>query len=155
MSKSRKKSDPRQASFFDSEYISNLKRELQPDEANLICGLRIKKIISQAIKHSDFSRIQVANRMSEDLGVEITQAMMDAWTAESKNGHRFPVEYLPAFVRATENWDLLMEVCRMCGGHFTRGKEILHVEMGKIRELEAQLKERKKAIERLLSEVKS
>ncbi|MBW2090938.1 MAG: hypothetical protein JRI34_02290 [Deltaproteobacteria bacterium] len=151
MSKARKRSDPRQANLFD--YLDQLKREIQPDEASLICGHRIKKLIAQSIKESDYSRIQIANRMSEQLGVEITQAQLDAWTAESKNSHRFPLEYLPLFVNATESWTLIIEACRMCGGHFAKGKEILHVEMGKIKEIEAQLKERKKAIEKLLADI--
>jgi len=152
MSNRKKRSDPRQGNLFN--YLEDLKKEIQPDEASLICGHRIKKLITQSIKESDFSRIQVANRMSEQLGIEITQAQMDAWTAESKNGHRFPLEYLPAFINATENWILIIKSCRMCGGHFAKGKEILHVEMGKIKELEIQLKERKKAVEKMLADIK-
>jgi hypothetical protein len=36
------------------------------------------------------SRYQVAAKMSELLDVDITKTMLDSWTAESKEQHRFP-----------------------------------------------------------------
>ena len=151
MVNTKKRLDIGQRSLFD--YIEHLKKEIRPDEANIICGLRIKKLINQSIKESDFSRIQVANRMSEQLGIEITQSQLDAWTAESKNAHRFPLEYLPAFVNATESWALIIEACRMCGGQFNKGEEILHAEIGKIKDMQRQLKEREKAIQKMLGQI--
>ena len=151
MTNSKKRLDIGQRSLFD--YIEYFEKEIRSDEANLICCLRIKKLITQSIKKSDYSRIQVANRMSEQLGIEITQSQLDAWTAESKTAHRFPLEYLPAFIYATADWSLIVEVCRMCGGQFTKGEEILHAEIGKIKDMQRQLKEREKAIQKMLGQI--
>jgi len=153
MSNRKKRSDPNQMNFLETDYMTHLKEELKPAEASLLCGLRIKSFISESIKESDYSRDQVIDRMSAELGVEITLAKIDAWTAKSKGGHRFPLEYLPAFGRATGNWTLVSEVNRMCGGRFAKGKGILNMELGDIRDLKKELIVREKAVEKLLEEM--
>ena len=54
--------------------------------------------------------------MSDLVGREVSKTMLDAYTSESKEGHRLPAELLPAFCEATG--DRLLE-SREAGGVFT------------------------------------
>jgi len=64
-------------------------------------------ILSGIISQSRLSREQIAERMSDASGQEVTVAMLNAWTAESKRLHRFPLEFTPAFCRAVGNNKLI------------------------------------------------
>ena len=60
---------------------------------------KLRLAIKHALKQCPLSRVQVAGEMSHLIGdVEVTRFMLDTWTAESKEGHRFPAEYLPGFL---------------------------------------------------------
>ncbi len=74
---------------------------------NLDIATAIRQAVSEAIRTSGRSRWQIAAAMSEYLGREITKAQIDSFSAESKEGHRFPLEYVPAFCHATRNYDLV------------------------------------------------
>ena len=74
---------------------------------NLDIATAIRQAVSEAIRTSGRSRWQIAAAMSECLGREITKAQIDSFSAESKEGHRFPLEYVPAFCHATRNYDLV------------------------------------------------
>jgi len=152
MSKNERNSDLRRGSPVDFGYIERLREEIHPNDINLLSGIRVKRIITESIKKSHLSRIQVADRMSKFLGIEITLAKLDAWCAESKHNHRFPLEFLPAFVKAIENWDLVIELCRMVGGNFVKGEGLLYTELGKLEEMDRWLKDRKVEIRKLLTE---
>ena len=70
----------------------------------------VRQTVSEAIRKCGLSRFEIASRMSENLGREITKAQLDSYSAESKDGHRFPLEWTPAFCWATRNYDLVMLV---------------------------------------------
>ncbi len=74
---------------------------------NFDIATAVRQTVSEAIRESGLSRYDVASRMSEYLGREITKAQLDSFSAESKDGHRFPLEYVPAFCHATRNYDLV------------------------------------------------
>jgi len=61
----------------------------------------LKRMLAEDLTKSSYPRDQVAARMSALLGLPISKAQLDAWTAPTKPLHRFPVEYLPAFVEAS------------------------------------------------------
>jgi len=63
--------------------------------------------ISGIITQSRLSREQITERMTQTTGDEITVNMLNAWTAESKKQHRFPLEYAAAFCQAVGNTKLL------------------------------------------------
>lgn len=73
---------------------------------------RLKEAMRQAIKESDMSREQICDRMNRVLSSEglrrgrgdnVTVAALDAWVAESKEGHLISVALLPAFCSAAES----------------------------------------------------
>lgn len=72
--------------------------------------------------------------MSHLLGCEITKFMLDAWTAESKDGHRFPAEYLPAFCQVTGDREALTALAEAAGLFAMPGPDALRSEIQKLDE---------------------
>ena len=83
----------------------------------------------------ELSRYQVAARMSDYLGQEITASSLNNWTAESHENHRFPAAWLPAFVCATGGQRRAFEVLSRHSGLFALpGPEALRAEIQRIEE---------------------
>lgn len=74
----------------------------------------IKKVLREAMDRG-LSRDRVVDRMNLCLpelvasGKKITKRQLDCWTANSKQEHKFPLEYLSAFCWAVES-DLPMRI---------------------------------------------
>lgn len=124
----------------------------QPEPGSLDIGSRIRGAIKESLKRCPRSRHHVAADMAETLQRDITKAMLDAWTAPSheSQGHRFPAEYLPAFIAATGCTLLLETIADVCGGSFVPGPELVELELGRLATQERRLRERRK---NLLSKV--
>lgn len=86
-----------------------------PVAGSLDLDAQLRLALSEALRCAPGSRFEVAARMSELMGVEVTKWQLDSWTAESKEGHRFPAAYLPAFCAAAGSWDVLALLARACG----------------------------------------
>lgn len=87
-----------QLSLF--EIIQKLSKEAKTETTkagSFNIDVRLRHLISDAIKNSPLSRELIAGKMSELLGVEITKSQIDSWSAESKENHRFPFAYSAAF----------------------------------------------------------
>lgn len=112
--------------------------------------IRLRELLSAALKRSHLSRYEVAGKMSELMGVEITKAQLDSWTAESKECHRFPFAYAAAFCAVTGDRSILRLVADLCGGYFIDGEDALRLELGKIEEEKEHIAERETAIREFL-----
>jgi hypothetical protein len=115
--------------------------------------LQLKSIVSQTLKGCPLSRFQVAAGMSELLGVEITKYMLDAWTAESKEDHRFPLEYAPAFCRVTGDYGLIRFVCQTAGCYMVEGEEILLTEKGRLQKMKKEIQAAEKRLDEYLAKL--
>ena len=73
--------------------------------------------------------------MAELTGDNISVHSLNAWTAESREGHRFPLEYLAAFEVAAETTALTAWLADIRGGKVLMGKEALDAEIGKLERL--------------------
>lgn len=98
-------------------------------------GLAVRHLISDLLKASALTRFDIAARMSELLGHEITKHQLDSWTAESREGWRFPLEYLPAFEVAVETHQITTWLADLRGCKVLVGKEALDAEIGKLERL--------------------
>jgi hypothetical protein len=133
MAKFKQKIDINQASLFD--IIKNFQEENTTRPAGSFdIDRQFREAISQALKNCPLSRWQVAARMSELTGCEITKTMLDSWTAESKEAHRFPAIYLPAFCEAVGCSDPLMMLGKLVGVFVLPGPEALRAEIQRIEE---------------------
>lgn len=93
---------------------------------------RLRALITGAIRQSRFSREEIAERMTLSCGDDVTRAMLDAWTAPSKNGHRFPLQFLPAFCDACESQEILRDALAMLGCRIATAEDLAYAEIGRL-----------------------
>jgi hypothetical protein len=148
MAKNRKKIDngtANQLSLFDLiEEITPEKfalPEYQPDSKPLT--LRIKEAIGEAVKNSGLKRYDIAGRMSEHLGMEITESMLNSYTAESKEGYRMPAEYMPIFCKITQDYTPLDILVAAAGARLVKSDEIFFLEMGRLEQAEKSIQQKR------------
>jgi benzoyl-CoA reductase/2-hydroxyglutaryl-CoA dehydratase subunit BcrC/BadD/HgdB len=72
--------------------------------------------------------------MSELTGQEITKSMLDNWSAESHEKHRFPCQFLPAFIISTGSRHAFDVLTRRAGLFALPGPEALRAEIQRIDE---------------------
>lgn len=153
MAKSNKKSDSsaaNQMNLFDMIEEINPQKFAEPDfqiETRPL-GLRIKDAIGDAIKNSDLKRYEIAGRMSEQLGMEISESMLNSYTAESKEGYRMPAEYIPTFCKVVQDYAVLDMLVAASGGRMVKSDEIYLLEMGRLSQVEKTIREKKAELQR-------
>lgn len=154
MPKIQSKLDTRQLSLMD--YL----RALQPvdgerpaREGSLDIRDALRESLTDAIRSCHLSRWEIAGRMSHLVGVEISKYMIDAWTADSKEGHRFPAEYLPAFCRAVGSTAPLTVIAEAAGVFALPGPEALRAEIQKFDEAERKARSEKRKLMLFLQEI--
>lgn len=98
-------------------------------------SLAVRRLIAQAVKDSDLNAAQIAARMSELTGHAISEHQLHAWTAPSREGWRFPLEYLPAFETAVETTTLTAWLASVRGGRLLIGRDALNAELGRLERL--------------------
>lgn len=121
----------------------------KPADGSLDFDAELSAQLSHAVDDSPLRRDQIAKRMGELLNREITKWMIDAWTAPSRHGHRFPLAYLPAFEEACETHRITHWLCEKRGCTAVVGEETLDLYLGRLererKELDAQIKKLKNA----------
>ncbi len=148
------KGDERQMTLLD--LLSSAQQEadkeaLTEGSANIREQLRLA--MAEAIKRCELSRWEIAGKMSHLLGVEVSKYQIDAWTAESKEGHRLPAEYLPAFCRVTGDNRPLRMMAETAGLFAMPGPDALRAETQKIDEDIKRLQREKRKREMFLREM--
>ena len=116
-------------------------------------GLAVRHLVSDLLKASPRNRFEIAARMSELLGHEITKHQLDSWTAESREGWRFPLEYLPAFEVAVETHQLTTWLADLRGCKVLVGKEALDAEIGKLERLKEDAARKIKQLKHAMGEM--
>jgi hypothetical protein len=134
MTKKKNRIDIHQASLF--EILQNFQNDAPAPKpiGSYNCDRRFREAISEALRWSPLSRYQVAARMSELTDTDITKTMLDSWTAESKEQHRFPAIFLPAFCEAVGCVEPLQMLGRLVGLFVLPGPEALRAEIQRIEE---------------------
>lgn len=118
----------------------------------LAFGAIIRGLVADAIKASPLSRSEIAARMSELTGQDITIHMLNAWTAESRSEWRFPLEYLPAFEEATATHAITAWLADVRGGQLLVGREALNAEIGRLERMRDAAAQRLRALKRVAGE---
>ena len=95
-------------------------------------GLALRRLLAESIKDCPANAHAIASRMAELTGHPITEHQLHAWTAPSREGWRFPLEYLPAFEAATETVAITAWLAATRGGRFLVGREALNAELGRL-----------------------
>lgn len=137
--------------LFDGYFPVPVERGNKPGSLDI--GAELKHLLSDLMKASPLSRHQIAARMSELVGHEITKNQLDTWTAESREGWRFPVEYLPAFEAALVTHELTAYLASLRGAKLYVGKEALKAQLGNIEAKKDELKRQEAALKRALGQL--
>lgn len=128
-----------------------IRQEMIAQSAPLRCSLNIRQqlitALSYSLRHAGKSREQIADEMSELTGEEISVHMINAWVCQSKEHHRFPLEYLPAFIKVTANLEPLNITSLACGAFTLRGPDALRADIRKIEEQKQAKKSEEKALD--------
>lgn len=124
-----------------------------PIPGALDVGLTVRHLVSDLLKASPKSRFEIAARMSELLGHEVTKHQLDAWTAESREGWRFPLEYLPAFEVAVETHQVTTWLADLRGCKVLVGKDALDAEIGKLERIRDSAGKRIKELKHVMGEM--
>lgn len=119
----------------------------------LAVGPTLRCLVSDLLKASHSSRHQIAARMSELTGQEITKHQLDSWTAESREGWRFPLEYLPALEVALETHDITAWLASLRGCKVLVGKEAIDAEIGKMERMKEEAAKRIKQLKQAMGEM--
>jgi len=158
MAKSKKKIDPGPGQLSFEDFLSRAMNQHPASNpsgpASFNIDLRLREELSLGLKRSPLSRYQVAARMSELLGVEVSKPQLDSWTAESKENHRFPAAYLPAFCEATGYKEPLRIMTELLGCYVIENREALLTQLGKIKHEQKEFADRERLIRRLLKETR-
>lgn len=153
MSKRGKRLDERQLSLFDVlQQIQDQGKE-ESSEGELNVAEKLRMALVSAIKNCPLSRHQIAGEMSHLLGHEISKTTIDTWTAESKDQHRIPAEYLPAFCRVTGERRPISILAEVGGMFAMPGPEALRAEIQKYDEQERKARAEKRKRMRFLDEM--
>ncbi len=84
-----------------------------PGAANIDVTLRAT--ITEAIRRSPKTRDQVADEMTLLLGRPVTVRILNAFTSESNEQHRFPLAWTVALSLTLDDWSLLRLVAERAG----------------------------------------
>jgi hypothetical protein len=126
--------DSRQTTIFDVLAKRHIEATAIATGSDQDIDQRFRAAVSEALKRCPLSRYEVAARMSELTGTDITKTMLDSWTAESKEGHRFPAVYLPAFCKAVSNTEPLTILGVTAGVFVMPGRDALRAEIQQLEE---------------------
>lgn len=115
---------------------------------------RVREVVSEALKGMDCKRWVVAGQLSERCGMEITESMLNAWTAESKENHRFPLEIVPAFCEVTGDYTLMEMMAAACGCRLVTSEEVYLLKLGKINQAKRNLQKQEQEVRRSYERMK-
>lgn len=135
--------NPNQMSLFDDPQIP---KPVSFSPGSLDYDLELRGLMSEALKKSPKSRYQVAAKMSELIGQEVSKSQLDAWTAESRESWRFPFVYGLAFEVALDSFCLTEFLARRRGVKIVAGDEIRQAEIGRLESIKEEISKKLKAL---------
>lgn len=142
----------KESSQYDQPTLFDFIREQRQTQNNGSLNIvrEVKEALSEDLRHAsdehnkDLSRAQVAAKMTDLLGEEITLSMLNNWTAVS-HPHEMPISYLPVFIRATGGQRRAAEVIsRHSGLYLLPGPDALMAEIQRFDEEERKAKNEKR-----------
>jgi len=124
-----------------------------PPPGSLDIDTEFRAAVSADIKVCPLSRYQIAAKMSELAGQEITESMLYNWTAESHEKHNMPCKFLPAFVVITGGRRAFECLSRRSGLFALPGPDALRAEIHRLDEQIKSLQEEKSKRKIFLKEI--
>jgi hypothetical protein len=94
-----------------------LYRPPQPDPGSMNDEGLVRAIVTGCIRKSSKSRGQISEEMSRLTGSTVTVRMLNSYTSEAAEQHRWPSQYTRAFCYVVEDWSLLRCIVERAGFH--------------------------------------
>lgn len=138
--------DPRQLTLDE---LFEIPRPVEPTPASLDQGKEVRHLLSAALKQTNKSRYEVCAVMSELTGHDISISMLNAWTAESREAWRFPLEYATAFEIACDTYCITEFMARKRGCKVYAGDEVRQAEIGRLESQMSELATRLKTLKKV------
>ena len=107
---------------------------------------RVSRAVAVALRECGRPRREVARRMSEFLGEEVSVAMIDAYASVARSDHRISVPRLWALLHATGDRRLLELLAEPMGWAVIERRHLPLIEAEMVREREAALRRHRKAL---------
>ncbi len=156
MAKTRRKIDRESGQMSLLSLLTQARQDASQDPAGEGSGNvreRLRLSLCAAIKQCTISRWEIAGRMSHLLGCEISKFQLDSWTAESKDGHRIPAEYLPAFCLVAGDHGPLRILAEVAGLFALPGPDALRSEIRRLEEEAKRINQERRKREMFLQEM--
>lgn len=136
----------RRSDGLTGELFSTIPAPMPQTPASMDFRAKVAQLVSQAIKDTDASRWVIAARMSELADVETSKAVLDSYTAESREKCNLPLWKTPLLEAATGSRALAEWHASVLGGRILWGAEILDADIGSVERRIAELQERRKRL---------
>lgn len=92
----------------------------------------LSHLVAEMIAECGLDRYEIAARASRLAGKEISKAMLDGYTAESREAFNLPLWMVPALECACESTALTSWLAEIRGGRLLLGPAALDAEIGRI-----------------------
>jgi hypothetical protein len=156
----KKKTDSSQQTIFDwIKKAEELTRQsANPAPGSMDIDKELKAALTEDLRHAqessgkDLSRAEVAARMTDLSGAEITSSMLYNWTALS-HPHSIPAKFMPVFIIATGGRRAFEVLSRRAGLFALPGPEALRAEIQRLHEEEQRINKERKKREMFLEEI--
>lgn len=109
----------------------------------------VAALISAGLKKAEGSRYAVSARMSELADVETSKALLDSYTAESRDESNLPLWKAPVYGIAANDRSLAEWHVGVLGGRVLWGREIADAEVGRCQRQIAELQEQIKSLKQM------
>lgn len=138
----------RRAAFDQQQLGFTFEPALPAEGDGALAGLErfVASSISQMLKDDPRSRFEIAGGVSAFLYQDVSKAMLDAYSAESKDGHNISVARFLALIAETQRYDILDLIVRRIGCTLVVGEEVFTVELGHIQTQIDRLQARQKVL---------
>ncbi|QHN04402.1 hypothetical protein FTO74_14295 [Granulicella sp. WH15] len=113
----------------------------------------IRGIVTETIRHCSKSREVIAQEMTTLLGERVTARMLNSYTSEAAEKHRWPAQYTRALCHATGDWRLVRCISERAGFHLITKAEAKLFELGRQYLIEKRAAQTIAALERELAGV--
>lgn len=125
---------------------------LKPESQHLGPGAydienRLKEEASAGLRKCRYSRYEVAAKMSEMLGQEVTKTMLDNRTAESKENHYWPAAWLAPYAAITGHYEQIKIINKLAKFPVADTEKLVDMELARRKLI---IEEEQKEIEDLL-----
>lgn len=114
----------------------------------------VANLVSTLIRESGITRYAIASRVSELADHETSKAILDSYTAESRDECNLPLWKAPLLELATDRRDLAEWHASVLGGRVLWGEEVLDADIGRMKRLIGELQDKVKHVERVQRIVK-